>query len=415
VTADDCVTTARLRLMLDEPYLASALARLPFIDAGEAAWVPTMATDGYHIFYNRQFAESLTDDEVKFVIAHELLHCVLGHIDRRDRRERLRWNCAIDYATNALLVAAGLSMPAGALFEHSYTGMTAEEIYDALPEPLTPTGRNMRATPAPGGGWRAIDASGHDESCAPGGFDGHLPPEDDRIKAHGRSCGDMPTAEERRRLRISLAGELKSKLQGTAAGRAVAEVRASTERSVPWEHLLAQFVSGLRRCDYRLYPYHRKHLWRGLYLPTLGAPGPEHLVLAVDTSGSMSDADLGKIAGELDALRAVSECTLTVLQFDAEITSVERHDPCQMTTLEQQQFVGRGGTDIRLPFTWLAKETRAGRLFPLPDALIVLTDGFGPMPADPPGLPLLWIATPSAIPDFPYGSTIRLPPHGVKR
>jgi predicted metal-dependent peptidase len=187
------------------------------------------------------------------------------------------------------------------------------------------------------------------------------------------------------------------------------EVQASTERSVPWQHLLAQFVSGLRRSDYRMFPFHRKHLWRGLYLPTVGAPGPQHLVLAVDTSGSMSDADLAQIAGELDALRGLSECALTILQFDAAIQRVDRRDACDVTTLGRQRFYGRGGTDIRLPFTWLESEMRAGRLFPPPDALIVLTDGFGPMRPEPPGYPVLWIATASAILRFPYGSTIRLP------
>ena len=69
---------------------------------------------------------------------------------------------------------------------------------------------------------------------------------------------------------------------------------------------------------------------------------------------------------------------------------------------------GRGGTDIRLPFTWLASEMRAGRLFQPPDALIVITHACGPMPPEPPEYPVLWIATASAIPTFPYASTVRL-------
>ena len=427
---DDRLTTARLRLMLDEPYLASAMARLPFVDATAVDWCDTMATDGFHIFFDRAFVERLQDGELKFVIAHELFHCVLGHIDRRGNRDAQLWNFAIDYATNALLVAAGLPMPSMGLFDHSYTGMTAEQIYDALQmrmaqrpgrstgakgaTPSLPTTHgSQRGRQGAGQGTTAQDGSSPERAGgAPGGFDLHLAPDDDRTKVLGAAVREMPSAEERRRLRIALGKDLIQKLQGTAAGRAVAEVQTATDRAVPWEALLRQFFTGLRRADYRMYPFNKKHLWRGLYLPTMGAPGPQHLVLAVDTSGSMSEDDLSKIAGELDGLRSVSECTLTVLQFDVHITHTSVYEAYQPTrSASSGKFFGRGGTDIRVPFMWLAAEAKAGRLFPPPDALIVITDGFGPMPPSPPMLPLLWIATASAIPQFPYGTTIRLPAH----
>ncbi len=64
---------ARIRLMLDEPYLAAAVARLPPVDAGDRDWCMTMATDGYQIYVNGAFVEDLTDDEAVFVLGHEVL------------------------------------------------------------------------------------------------------------------------------------------------------------------------------------------------------------------------------------------------------------------------------------------------------------------------------------------------------
>ena len=38
------ILQARIRLMLQEPYLASAIARFPLINAAESDWCETMAT-----------------------------------------------------------------------------------------------------------------------------------------------------------------------------------------------------------------------------------------------------------------------------------------------------------------------------------------------------------------------------------
>jgi predicted metal-dependent peptidase len=246
----------------------------------------------------------------------------------------------------------------------------------------------------------------------PDGFDVHLLPDDDRLKVISAAHADAPSLDERRRLRTLLGGELLKKLHGTAAGRAVAEVTTATRHEIPWTTVLAQFVAGVRRTDYQLFPFNRKHLWRGLCLPSVGKPGPEHLITAVDTSGSMSLDDLAAIAAELDALRSVSECTVTALQFDVTVTHVEVFEPYQQTQLTSRcRFVGRGGTDIRAPFTWVESGLRTGHLPQPPDAMIVLTDGFGPMPSPPPSWPVLWIGTQHSIGTFPFGAVARISSH----
>jgi len=155
-------------------------------------------------------------------------------------------------------------------------------------------------------------------------FDLHLDPGD--VRGDTVRGQDFPTADERRRLRIALATSMQSALPGHVAGRLQQEATAATNRRVPWQALLARFVSGLRRGDYRLFPPNRKHIWRGLYLPSTGVPGPEHLVAVIDTSGSMSDAALATVLGEIDQLRTVTECRLTVLQADAVVQQVEEYE-----------------------------------------------------------------------------------------
>lgn len=389
--AQAAVLRARLKLMLDQPYLASAIARLPLVDATDTDWCPTAATDGYYIYVNYAFTETLDEADVAFVIAHEVLHCVLGHIDRRGTRDRHRWNIAIDYATNALLAETGFQPPALALYERRYVGLTAEAIYESLPT-------TVKRLPGSHAG-------------ATGGYDLHLDVGD--LEGSSTRSGFFPSQEERARIRATIGRELYSQLPGRIAGYWAAEIEVGTERTVSWQELLSRFVSGLRRDDYRLFPPNHKHLWRGLYLPSVGVPAPRHLVVAVDTSGSMSTEQLSQVFGEIDALRSTFECRITVLQCDVVIQHVEDHEPWEELAPvapngARRTVYGRGGTDLRPPFAWIEEQNE--RNGELPDAIIYCTDGFGPFPTDPPdGVHVLWVLTHSGVEDTPFGTQVRLP------
>ena len=401
------VIRARLQLMLREPYLAAAVARLPMVDATELAWCRTMATDGYYIYINTGFCETLSEEEIAFVFAHEVLHCALGHIDRRGGREREQWNSAIDYATNALLVDAGMQMPERGLYSRDYHGMTAEEIYDRLSvDPRYAHGQNDAQGRSDGHsieGLRGGENDGADEIP----MDRHIDPQDP--EGESLRATEFPSTEERRQIRMGMAAALRSTLRGREAGLFAEEIRAATTPRVPWQHVLARFISGLRRTDYRLFPFNRKHIWRELYLPSVGVPGPEHLAVAVDTSGSMTNEVLAQVLAELDRLRSVTACAISLLECDTIIQRVTVSDPYQSSRLPEgaRTFRGRGGTDLRPAFTWVRDQLQSGS-HPAPEALIYMTDGIGPMPEREPGVPVLWIVPRHGVREVPFGSMLRL-------
>lgn len=386
--------------MLREPYLASAVARLPVVDATAFPWCQTMATDGYYIYVNTDFCASLSEEEVAFVFAHETLHCVLGHIDRRENRDREIWNLAVDYAVNGLLVERGMKMPSSGLYQRDFLPFTAEEIYARLASEQGQRGRlSGSAGPSEPPGSGAVP------------MDRHIDPDDPEGMAI--RAADFPSPAERRRLRRNLSASLVANLPGREAGLLADEIRAATTARVPWQHLLARFVGGLRRSDYRLYPFNKKHLWRELYLPSLGVPGPEHLLVAIDTSGSMSTETLAQVLGELDRLRAVTECSLTVLQCDVRVCKVDEYSAYQQSDGAASSFQhgylvhGGGGTDLRPPFRWVAEQVRTGAAVH-PDALIYMTDGSGPMPEAAPDYPVLWIVPAHGVREVPFGTMLRL-------
>jgi len=75
----------------------------------------------------------MTQDEMKFVLAHEFLHAALGHDVRRQWRNAYIWNVACDFVINQWLMEMGVGeRPDGTLYDAAYKGMNAEAVYDLI-------------------------------------------------------------------------------------------------------------------------------------------------------------------------------------------------------------------------------------------------------------------------------------------
>jgi predicted metal-dependent peptidase len=103
-----------------------------------------------------------------------------------------------------------------------------------------------------------------------------------------------------------------------------------------------------------------------------------------------------------------------VLQFDAQIHAKAEFsrwsdEDEKVGSTKVMRVFGRGGTDLRLPFGWAEEECQKGRSI---SALIVCTDGYGPLPREAPrGLPVLFLLTPRH--DAPkFGEMLVLRPNG---
>ena len=100
--------------------------------------VSTQATDGYNIFINPQFTYNLDLTGKVFVMAHEIMHCLLNHLRRGKEHDPNKSNIAADYEVNVTLAELGLIKPAtiekiGGLYDKKYTNWGYEKIYDQLP------------------------------------------------------------------------------------------------------------------------------------------------------------------------------------------------------------------------------------------------------------------------------------------
>jgi predicted metal-dependent peptidase len=149
------------------------------------------------------------------------------------------------------------------------------------------------------------------------------------------------------------------------------------------------------------------------------------VLMAIDTSGSMSDTDLVQAANELLSLAEQYEGSkIYCIQCDAAIEKEFELESADQST-EREEVVydigGRGGTDFNPPFArfmegemvqpkWYANTTIfENRVLDLPskvDAFVYFTDGYAPAPERflDPQVPVFWVITPHGNTNWIEGS-----------
>jgi predicted metal-dependent peptidase len=409
------LAAARARLILDKPFIGVLLLHLPF---EPAAWCRTVATDARRLYYDPQYIEGLDARQTQFVLAHQALHCALGHFARRGHRIRNRWDAACDFAVNLLLIEEGLPPVADALVDPRFRALGAEEIYPLL-DARAP-GRNFdvhafdSAAAGSGGAMRQSPNAGETPDTA------HWEGSDDalgsdataQLRRHRGAEGQTPApaaegqtpapaAETRedlaRRWQIRLAMAAQ---QARHAGRLSASwqrlLAVALEPPLPWRALLARFLAARAQDDYTFQRPPRRE--SDILLPRLRSESVEvHAVL--DTSGSIEESELAAFVAEIDALKGQLRARVTVHACDRTLAPDGPwvFEPWQPLDLPER-LPGAGGTDFRPVFEWLHAHPAR------PDALVYFTDACGEFPEAAPPYPVLWLVKGNA--EVPWGERI---------
>lgn len=347
------LSIARSRLLLDHPFFGVLALRLQFV---EDTSIPTLAVDGKSIFYNPQFIDDLSNELCCSAVAHEVMHPVLDHMSRRSGRSPRKWDAACDYAVNLILQDAGLPIGDGWLINQAYRGMSAEEIYAALPDDFDDAQDEIREG----------DATSS---------------EDDALEWKLATVQAAKMAQSRG----TLPGSLKRLLDDALSP------------PIPWREALAQFMTERTKDDYSWRRPNAYYAHTGVYLPSMDGVGMGEVVIALDTSGSVLSV-LDEFGSTVkDVLNATKPSRVHVVYCDAAVNHVDTFDRGQEITFEAH---GGGGTDFRPVFTHVAENNIR------PACLLYLTDMYGAFPDAPPEYPTLWCAT-SDVP-APFGDVIRI-------
>jgi predicted metal-dependent peptidase len=389
------LSRAKIAMFETHPFYAHVLTKLRFEFVESLPGGAPSATDGLRIMLVPSAYLAASKGEQVTMLAHEQLHCLDGHLWRRGQRDALAANVAQDIYIYHILKSEGfatlrrnetvlqkLCASKGHKLDE-FAGMFWEQIYATL-FPHDPSPQQSGEGDGEGG-----DGDSYLDDCV-----GHCYAEPKTEQAKGE-------AREQWAQWIREAG-MYAKMAGATAGRWQELVDAATPE-VPFE---TRFFEHLKRGmggDQTFDAFARRHIARGLYLPSEVVETMGRTVGVVDTSGSMdAQGDIAYALGVFRTWREQYACTFDLVQCDVEVAewhTYEEHEPLP------SQFVikGRGGTAFNAPFEQVKERNIE------PALLVYMTDGFnaGDLAPDP-GYPVMWVLVGAYNRDFapPYGEVV---------
>lgn len=366
-------------LQISNPFFGSVLLQQNIEEVNDSEKCPTAQVNGKTYQYNPKFFDTLPFDETKGTHAHEAEHLVGLHHIRQGNRDGETWNESCDYAINANLTKAGFKLPKGALLDAQFDGKSEEDIYRILWREKQKQNPNQKPDP-----------NGKMQPGAGGGL-GQVSP------APKGTTAKQAQAQVERAMTIAKACGQKS----ADFDRAIQAMAARYD----WKEILHRFFSDLCSSDYSFAQPNRRYIQSGFILPSLRSRALGKVCLAIDTSGSISLAEVSAMVNEcLSCLDQYNESggadnTLTVIYCDSAIKRVET-----LGNGDIPKPAGGGGTDFRPPFDYIDKEGLDGA------ALIYLTDGYcDSFPTVQPSYPVLWgLVIDNAGFKPPFGETFKL-------
>jgi predicted metal-dependent peptidase len=377
-TAEFALSRAKAQLVMEQPFYAALLCNMPFVEKKE---IKGLEVDGKSIYYNAEYVNGLTVNQLKFIQANGVMKCVFQHVTRRGARDKKKWDKSSDLVINDMLVQdlVGDRHPDWAHDPHKVQQgeFTADGIYKIIME-------------------EQEDDDGGQNGQGQGDGDG------DSDGKPGCEIGDSNPSEaseveEQWTIRAVQAAEA-AKMQGKLSANIRRFIEDIIDPKVKWQEALQRFVSKQAKVERSFSRPNRRFVPQGLYLPAMSGEKLGRIAIAVDCSGSISTQILNEFAAEIKAIKALCRPeAIDVLYFDSEVSHIETYRHEDELDIKPH---GGGGTAF-------SPVMRAIQEFDeQPEALIFLTDlccnDFGPAPE----YPVMWVTNDQE--KAPWGEVVKM-------
>lgn len=341
--------------------------------------IPTACTNGRDEKYGRAFAAALSDKELAFVVAHEVSHKMYRHLTTwtklHDENPHLA-NVACDYVINLMLKELDpsediIAMPVYkdgpmkgqrmGMYDTKYKGMNSKQVFDLLKE--------------------EDDGSGGGEGIDEHDWDG---------------AKDM-TEEEKKILEREIDQAIRQgmmaheKAHGKGAGGIGRELNEHLEPKINWREELREYVKAT--CNNKdtssWRKVNRRFLTTGTYMPSMIGEKVGHIVVAIDTSGSIGGRELDEFLAEVKGVaEEVNPEIVDLIYWDGEVAGHEKYEGAEVSNIvSSTKPRGGGGTDP----SCVSKHLRDENI--KPECVIVLTDGYVPNWGSEWTAPTMWVIT----------------------
>ena len=314
--------------------------------------LPTACTNGRDEMYGKEFVDSLTDPELRFLVLHESYHKLYRHLTTWQhlyKEDPQLANQACDYVINLKIADDNKDkfavMPLGGLLDDMFRDMDSAEVYNLL----------KREREKNGGQGRGSSATGFDEH--------------DWDSAQELSDADQRELardiDEAIRQGALIAGKL-----GTGVDRNLTDL---LKPQVDWREVMREFITTTcAGSDYSTWQRpNRRYIAAGVYMPSGVSESVEGVVVAGDMSGSIGQVEQAVILTEAKAcFDTVIPNWVRMLYWDTKVRSDEAYEQHELGNfVNSTKPKGGGGTDVKCVPVHITKHGIN------PQAAIVITDG----------------------------------------
>ena len=366
----DRIIVARVGLLLRHPFFGNMATRLRIAAADD--WLPTAAVDGRNLYYNTQFFNAMSNKEIEFVIAHEILHMVFDHLGRRGDRNPMLYNIAADYIVNNTLVRDRIGEKpkiVDCFQDFKYDGWTSEEVYDELFKEAEKNGQEMLEKL----GEMLDEHLDMDEEGADGDVDNG-----EEKDANGNNVSKKKpkfSKETLREIKDEIKEATMQAAQSAGAGNVPAGVarmiKELTEPKMNWRELLRQQIQSTIKNDYTFSRPGRKGWHTGAILPGMNFDETIDVCIALDMSGSIGNEQAKDFLGEIKGImEEYKDYNIKLWCFDTDVYNEQDFSADGGEDLLDYEIYGGGGTDFMVNWTYMKENDIQPKKF------LMFTDGY---------------------------------------
>lgn len=372
---------SKMRILCNNGFYGLLLMHMKY---GLDAECGTAYTDGKVIRFDPKFLDELNDDELDFIMMHEILHVALQHCFRGRELEKELYNIACDIVVNSNILLSnnmdtrtitlrsdGEAMHLAPNGKEGYE-YTAEEVYNMLQKNL---GMNNAK----------LQSNGKTKNTT-------------NIIDNHTKWQQIEKNEELEELWISRLDEVSKTIEirdsiinrETMPAFAQRRLKELKNAQTDWREILIDFLQE-EVVDYSFMPPDRRFDDCPFFLPDFNDKDikPENILFMIDTSASMKDdmvtAAYSEVKGAIEQFNGKLIGMLGF--FDAVVI-----EPVPFENEEEFEMIkaiGGGGTNFQIIFNYV-KEYMTDNL---PVSIIILTDGYASFPkeSEAMGISVIWL------------------------
>lgn len=406
--AKDLITASRVRLQQSHPFFAYLLINLNPVP--EQAVVTAGVDAQGNLYYNPKFISSLDIPTCQTLLAHEVMHIALLHLQRDGTRDRMIANIAQDIIINNLLINNNFKFDGilkkgfvpedneikiGRKIIDNLDQKTFEEVY-ALIESMYKK-KMIKVYQDSNGNIVMQDGKGNRVVLD--------------INKQGKSKADETPAETKTRETLENSwkkklaeAEVYSRQQGKETKGLDLHIDNLLNSKLNWREILRKYITAQIPFDFSYNRPSKRGLAIDTYLPSIRKDNSLEISIAVDTSGSIGQDDLKDFLSEInDIASSFSQININLMFWDTEIKEHYQLDKHNIEDLIKNKVSGGGGTDFKQVYNYLEDN------IPSTKVLVFFTDGYADFPIEE-KYKTIWVLSKDSIPidKLPFGTGVKI-------